>query len=68
MGFFHKKSDLYNEYIVAANEMRGAFKFMHSFDPEMAEAFHVPMESIGVFMPEIFWTPYENKTHLVPIL
>ena len=65
MGFFNKKSDLYNEFIVAANEMRGAFRFMHTFDPEIAKQFAVPVESIWVFMPEIFWTPYENKTHLL---
>ncbi len=37
MGFFNKKSDLYNEYIVATNEMRGAFKFMHTFDEGIAK-------------------------------
>ncbi len=26
VGFFKGKSDLYDEYIVAANEMRGTFK------------------------------------------
>ena len=65
MGFFNKKSDLYNEYIVAANEMRGAFKFMHTFDADIAKQFDVPVESVGVFMPEIFWSPFENKTHLL---
>jgi protein disulfide-isomerase A4 len=65
IGFFTKRSDMYNEYIVAANEMRGAFKFMHTFDPEVAKAFDLPLETIGVFMPEIFWSKYENKTHLL---
>ena len=61
IGFFHKKSDMFNEFIVASNEMRGAFRFMHTFDEEIAKSFNVPLETIGVFMPEIFWTPYENK-------
>ena len=65
VGYFNGKSDLYDEYVVAANEMRGTFKFMHSFDPEVAKAFDVPQESVVVYMPEIFWTQYENKTHVL---
>ena len=65
MGYFNGKSDLYDEYLVAANEMRGTFKFMHSFDPEVAKSFDVPQESVVVYIPEIFWTPYENKTQVL---
>merc|ERR1711899_309575 len=65
VGYFNGKSDLYDEYVVAANEMRGTFKFMHSFDPDVAKSFAVPQESIVVYMPEIFWTQYENKTHVL---
>lgn len=65
VGYFNGKSDLYDEYVVAANEMRGTFKFMHSFDPDVAKAFDVPQESVVVYMPEIFWTQYENKTHVL---
>ncbi len=63
VGFFKGKSDLYDEYIVAANEMRGTFRFMHTFDEGVAKSFKVPQESVVVFLPEIFWSPYENKTH-----
>lgn len=63
IGFFDGKSDMYDEYIVAANEMRGTFKFMHTFDPEIATSFKIPQETVAVFMPEIFWTDYENKTY-----
>lgn len=63
VGYFKGKSDLYDEYIVAANEMRGTFKFMHTFDEEIAKSFKVPQETVAVYMPEIFWTPYENKTY-----
>ena len=63
VGYFKGKSDLYDEYIVAANEMRGTFKFMHTFDEEIAKSFKVPQETVAVYMPEIFWTEYENKTY-----
>jgi len=63
VGYFNGKSDLYDEFVVAANEMRGTFKFMHSFDADVAKSFDVAQESIVVYMPEIFWTQYENKTH-----
>jgi len=63
VGYFNGKSDLFDEYVVAANEMRGTFKFMHSFDADVAKSFDVAQESIVVYMPEIFWTQYENKTH-----
>jgi len=63
VGYFNGKSDLYDEYIVAANEMRGTFKFMHTFDADVAKSFDVPQETIVVYMPEIFWTEYENKTY-----
>jgi len=65
VGYFSGKSDLYDEYIVAANGMRGSFKFMHSFDPDVAKSFDVAQESIVVYVPEIFWTQYENKTHVL---
>lgn len=63
VGFFKGKSDLYDEYMVAANEMRDTFKFMHTLDEKVAESFNVPQETVAVFMPEIFWTKYENKTY-----
>merc|ERR1712238_466046 len=46
VGYFNGKSDLFDEYVVAANEMRGTFKFMHSFDADVAKSFDVAQESI----------------------
>merc|ERR1739848_691569 len=43
----------------------GTFKFMHTFDADVAKSFNVPQESVAVYMPEIFWTEYENKTHVL---
>lgn len=63
VGFFKGKSDLYDEYIVAANEMRGTFKFLHTFNEEIGKKFEVTQESIVVFQPEIFWSKYENSTY-----
>ena len=63
VGLFNGKSDVYDEYMVAANEMRDTWKFMHSFEPEVAEAFNLPQETVAVFYPEIFWSKYENKTY-----
>ena len=63
VGFFKGQSDMYEEYMVAANEMRDTYKFMHTFDAKVAEAFKVPQETVAVFHPEIFWSKYENKTY-----
>ena len=41
VGFFLGKSDLYDEFLVAANEMRGTFKFLHTFNQETADHFEV---------------------------
>lgn len=49
--------------MVAANEMRGTWKFMHTFDESVAKAFDLPLETVAVFQPEIFWSKYENKTY-----
>jgi len=65
VGFFNGTSDLYDEYMVAANEMRDTFKFMHTFDPSIAAAFNIPVETVSVFQPEAFWSKYENKTLLL---
>ena len=63
VGFFNGKSDLYDEYIVAANEMRGSFRFLHTLDPKVAQEFKIAPDSVTAFVPEIFWTPYENSTY-----
>lgn len=63
VGFFKGKSDLYDEFVVAANEMRGTFKFMHTFEEDVAKSFKIPQETVAVFQPEVFWSEYENKTY-----
>ena len=63
VGFFNGKSDLYDEFVVAANEMRGTYRFLHTFDTEIAKSFSVPPDSVVVYQPEIYWSPYENKTY-----
>ena len=53
VGFFNGKSDLYDEYIVAANEMRGSYRFLHTFDEGIAKSFNIPPDSVVVYQPEI---------------
>uniref|UniRef100_A0A0K2TFG6 Protein disulfide-isomerase n=1 Tax=Lepeophtheirus salmonis TaxID=72036 RepID=A0A0K2TFG6_LEPSM len=69
VGFFKgsasEHTDLFDEYIVAANEMRGSLKFLHTFSDEVAKSYKFPQETIVVFQPEIFWSPYENKTYSI---
>ena len=65
VGFFKGKSDLYDEYIVAANEMRGSYRFLHTFDEGVAKSFNIPPDSVVVYQPEIYWTEHENKTHVL---
>jgi len=63
VGFFNGKSDLYDEFVVAANEMRGTYRFMHTFDVDIAKSFKVPADSVVVYQPEIYWSDHENKTY-----
>jgi len=63
VGFFNGKSDLYDEFMVAANEMRGTFKFLHTVDPAIAEEFKVSAETVALYVPEIYHSPYENSTY-----
>jgi len=62
VGFFNGKSDLFDEFVVAANEMRGTYRFLHTFDVDIAASFKVPADSVVVYQPEIYWSQYENKT------
>ena len=63
VGFFNGRSDLYDEYVVAANEMRGSYRFLHTFDTNIAEHFKMSPDSVTVFQPEIFHSEFENKTY-----
>jgi len=63
VGFFKGHSDLYDEFIVAANEMRGNHKFLHTMDEKLAEQFGFPLDTVAVFQPEIYKSAYENQTY-----
>jgi len=63
VGYFNGKSDLYDEFVVAANEMRGTYRFLHTFDVDIAKSFNVPPDTVAVYQPEIYWSPYENRTY-----
>ena len=65
VGFFNGKSDMHDEYIVASNEMRGTFKFMHTTDVAIAEQFKILPETVAVFQPEVTWTTHEDPTLLL---
>ena len=62
VGYFNGKSDLFDEFVVAANEMRGTYRFLHTFDADIAKTFNVPPDTVAVYQPEIYWSPYENRT------
>ena len=38
------------------------FRFLHTIDPAVAEEFKVPAETVSVYVPEIYHSPYENST------
>ncbi len=62
IGFFESKSsDLFEEFMAAANEMRGTLRFMHTFDKSAAKEFGVEVDTVSVFLPEIFSSPNEDK-------
>merc|ERR1711915_70376 len=63
VGYFKGKSDLYDEFVMGANEMRGSYRFMHTFDEEIAKSFNVPPDTVAIYQPEIYWTEFENKTY-----
>eukprot|EP00088_Acartia_fossae_P059160 TRINITY_DN6994_c0_g1_i2.p1 TRINITY_DN6994_c0_g1~~TRINITY_DN6994_c0_g1_i2.p1 ORF type:complete len:684 (+),score=152.98 TRINITY_DN6994_c0_g1_i2:49-2100(+) len=63
VGFFAEKTDLYEEYIAAANQMRGKYRFLHTFDTEIAGKFKADPNSIVVFQPEIFQSEYEESSY-----
>ena len=62
VGFFLGKSDLYDEYLVAANEMRGTFKFMHTFSQETADSFKVNKDDLQYFLISVFHSNEDLNT------
>ena len=40
-GFFAGRSDLFQEFLAAANTMRGTFRFLHTFSQQAAEELEV---------------------------
>uniref|UniRef100_A0A6A7FUF1 Protein disulfide-isomerase A4 n=2 Tax=Hirondellea gigas TaxID=1518452 RepID=A0A6A7FUF1_9CRUS len=52
---------IHEEYIAAANRMRGELAFVHTFDPEIAAAYGVARNSIAVVMPETYKSKHEDS-------
>lgn len=58
--FSSKETDLYTEYIAAANELRGELPLVHTFDTKLGAKYKVPKDSISILMPEIYQSKYED--------
>jgi len=43
--------------------MRGSYRFMHTFDEDIAKSFKVPADTVAIYQPEIYWSEFENKTY-----
>ncbi|KAK7084932.1 hypothetical protein SK128_013057 [Halocaridina rubra] len=61
IGYFLEKNDMFEEYIGAANELRGKLPFFHTFDKVLAEKLKLKANTITVIMPEIYYSKYEDK-------
>jgi len=61
IGVFAGLTDMYEEFIVAANKMRGTFKFMHTNDVEIARNSKFAPDTVLVFNPLV------NYTYSLPI-
>lgn len=61
IGYFTEKGNMFEEYIGAANELRGKLPFFHTLEPSVAEHFKLKDNSITVIMPEIYHSKYEDK-------
>ncbi|XP_076067229.1 putative protein disulfide-isomerase A4 [Oratosquilla oratoria] len=60
---FLEKNDMFDEFINAANELRGRLVFLHTFSTDVAEKFGLETNSVTVIMPEIYYSPYEKKSY-----
>ncbi|CAL4173797.1 unnamed protein product [Meganyctiphanes norvegica] len=61
--YFTEKGDMYEEFIGAANELRGRLVFLHTFDEATANKLKIKPNNINVIMPEIYHSKYEDKIY-----
>ncbi|XP_045613093.1 protein disulfide-isomerase A4 [Procambarus clarkii] len=61
IAYFTKKNDMFDEYIGAANELRGKLSFFHTFDEVTSEHFKLKPNTITILMPEIYFSKYEDN-------
>ena len=38
-------------------------RFLHTFDAEIAKQYDLPLDTVAVLMPEIFWSKAGNSCH-----
>ncbi|XP_046439075.1 probable protein disulfide-isomerase A4 [Daphnia pulex] len=63
VGFFSSKSTLYEEFMAAAEEMRGILTCLHTFEKEIWTHYKVIPDTIVVYQPEVFQSEYEKSSH-----
>lgn len=61
IGYFPEENDMFEEYIGAANELRGKLQFFHTFESSVAEHLKLKANTITIIMPEIYHSQYEDK-------
>lgn len=61
IGYFAERNDMFDEYIGAANELRGKLPFFHTFDQASAMHLKLKVNSVTILMPEIYHSQYEEK-------
>ncbi|XP_042239990.1 protein disulfide-isomerase A4-like [Homarus americanus] len=61
IAYFSEKNDMFEEFIGAANELRGKLSFFHTFDDVTAEQLKLKVNTITIIMPEIYHSKYEDK-------
>ncbi|KAK8746821.1 hypothetical protein OTU49_016835 [Cherax quadricarinatus] len=62
IAYFSEKNDMFDEYIGAANELRGKLSFFHTFDEAAAEHLKLKVNTVTIHMPEIYHSKYEDKS------
>ncbi|KAL7645305.1 UNVERIFIED_CONTAM: hypothetical protein RMT77_003691 [Armadillidium vulgare] len=59
--FFENENKFFEDYISAANHMRGENVYLHTFDKEVASKYDLSQNSINILFPEIYHSKYETK-------
>ncbi|KAA0201821.1 hypothetical protein HAZT_HAZT002027 [Hyalella azteca] len=63
--FSDKTSKFYENFITAANTLRGDLKFVHTFEASVAAMYGIPVDTMAVIMPEIYQSQYEDKIRVM---